>query len=51
YGYSKNHKKTVKAGRTRTRERTEFTRAEDLIARKGKSQLQSTFGQMVKLTK
>ncbi|GJR95463.1 retrovirus-related pol polyprotein from transposon TNT 1-94 [Tanacetum coccineum] len=39
YGYSKNHKKTVKAGQTRTRERKECTKARDLIARKDKSQL------------
>ncbi|GKC28283.1 hypothetical protein Tco_1035577 [Tanacetum coccineum] len=39
YGYSKNHKKTVKAGQTRTRERKECTKAGDLIARKDKSQL------------
>ncbi|GKC42192.1 hypothetical protein Tco_1059914 [Tanacetum coccineum] len=39
YGYSKNHKKTVKAGQTRTRERKESTKAGDLIARKDKSQL------------
>ncbi|GJZ88490.1 reverse transcriptase domain-containing protein [Tanacetum coccineum] len=36
YGYSKNRKKTVKTGQTRTRERKECTRAEDLIARKGR---------------
>ncbi|GKC97876.1 hypothetical protein Tco_1168151, partial [Tanacetum coccineum] len=34
YGYCKNHKKTVKAGQTRTRDGKECTRAEDLIARK-----------------
>ncbi|GJW85724.1 hypothetical protein Tco_0158869 [Tanacetum coccineum] len=36
YGYSKNHKKTVKARQTRTRERTECTRSKDLIERKEK---------------
>ncbi|GJW57775.1 retrotransposon protein, putative, ty1-copia subclass [Tanacetum coccineum] len=45
YGYSKNRKKTVKTGQTRTRDEKECTRAEDLIARKVKSQLQSTLGQ------
>ncbi|GJY85741.1 ribonuclease H-like domain-containing protein [Tanacetum coccineum] len=34
YGYSKNHKKTVKTGQTRTQDGKECTRAEDLIARK-----------------
>ncbi|GJR67466.1 putative ribonuclease H-like domain-containing protein, partial [Tanacetum coccineum] len=51
YGYSKNHKKTVKAGQTRTRDRKECTRAEGLIARKNKSQLQSTLGQLIKRQK
>ncbi|GJU70024.1 N-terminal acetyltransferase A complex catalytic subunit NAA10-like protein [Tanacetum coccineum] len=32
YGYSKNHKKTVKAGQTQTRDDKEYTRAGDLIA-------------------
>ncbi|GJY84389.1 hypothetical protein Tco_0497765 [Tanacetum coccineum] len=45
YGYSKNRKKTVKTGQTRTRDGKECTRAEDLIARKVKSHLQSTLGQ------
>ncbi|GJX43666.1 hypothetical protein Tco_0260342 [Tanacetum coccineum] len=49
YGYSKNRKKTVKTGQTRTRDGKECTRAEDLIARKVKSHLQSTLGQQ-KLT-
>ncbi|GJX41170.1 hypothetical protein Tco_0256160, partial [Tanacetum coccineum] len=40
YGYCKNHKKTVKAGQLQTRDGKECTRAEDLIARKVKSQLQ-----------
>ncbi|GJX94238.1 hypothetical protein Tco_0348824 [Tanacetum coccineum] len=39
YGYCKNHKKTVKAEQTQTPDRKECTRAEDLIARKVKSQL------------
>ncbi|GJW66072.1 reverse transcriptase domain-containing protein [Tanacetum coccineum] len=33
YGYSKNHKKTVKTGQTRTRERIECTRAERMLSR------------------
>ncbi|GKA31926.1 hypothetical protein Tco_0718293 [Tanacetum coccineum] len=45
YGYCKNLKKTVKTGQSRTRDGKECTRAEDLIARKVKSQLQSTLGQ------
>ncbi|GJV48015.1 hypothetical protein Tco_1438227 [Tanacetum coccineum] len=44
YGYSKNRKKTVKTGQTRTRDGKECTRAGDLIARRIKSQLQSTLG-------
>ncbi|GKB89829.1 retrovirus-related pol polyprotein from transposon TNT 1-94, partial [Tanacetum coccineum] len=51
YGYSKNRKKTVKTGQTRTRDGKECTRAEDLIARKVKSQLQSTIGQHWSTTK
>ncbi|GJU44273.1 hypothetical protein Tco_1201539 [Tanacetum coccineum] len=45
YGYSKNRKKMVKTGQTQTRDGKECTRAEDLIARKVKSQLQSNLGQ------
>ncbi|GKC46062.1 hypothetical protein Tco_1063784, partial [Tanacetum coccineum] len=37
YGYSKNRKKTVKTGQTRTRDGKDCTRAEDLIARKDKT--------------
>ncbi|GJZ45820.1 zinc finger, CCHC-type, retrotransposon gag domain protein, partial [Tanacetum coccineum] len=32
YGYSKNHKKTVKTGQTRTRERIECTRAGRMLS-------------------
>ncbi|GKC56966.1 hypothetical protein Tco_1084564, partial [Tanacetum coccineum] len=32
YAYSKNRKKTVKAGQTRTRDDKEYTRVGDLIA-------------------
>ncbi|GJZ46468.1 reverse transcriptase domain-containing protein [Tanacetum coccineum] len=39
YGYCKNHKKTVKAGQTQTRDGKEHTRAGDLIARRVKSEL------------
>ncbi|GKA12254.1 hypothetical protein Tco_0691800 [Tanacetum coccineum] len=39
YGYCKNLKKTVKAEQTRARDGKECTRAEDLIARKGKCKL------------
>ncbi|GJU19758.1 putative ribonuclease H-like domain-containing protein [Tanacetum coccineum] len=35
YGYRKNHKKTVKIGQTRTRERKENTRAERMLSRGG----------------
>ncbi|GKB61338.1 hypothetical protein Tco_0917524 [Tanacetum coccineum] len=45
YGYCKNLKKTVKTGQTRTRDGIECTKAGDLIARRVKSQLQSTLGQ------
>ncbi|GJS59929.1 hypothetical protein Tco_0654713 [Tanacetum coccineum] len=38
-------KRTVKTGQTRTRERKDCTRADNLIARKVKSHLQSTLGQ------
>ncbi|GJW35003.1 hypothetical protein Tco_0057923 [Tanacetum coccineum] len=45
YGYCKNHKKMVKAGQTRTRERKECSRAGYLIERKDKSQLLVNIGQ------
>ncbi|GKA49965.1 reverse transcriptase domain-containing protein [Tanacetum coccineum] len=44
-GYCKNHKKTVKTGQTRTRERIECTRAGSLIAKRSNGQPWSTQSQ------
>ncbi|GJS21171.1 putative reverse transcriptase domain-containing protein [Tanacetum coccineum] len=45
YGYSKNRKKKVKTGQTRTRDGKECTRAEDLIARKSYTSHEPSIGQ------
>ncbi|GJU29013.1 hypothetical protein Tco_1172602, partial [Tanacetum coccineum] len=44
YGYSKNHKKTVKTGQTRTRERIECTRAIGEGGENASSNQKSPFG-------
>ncbi|GKD39218.1 putative ribonuclease H-like domain-containing protein [Tanacetum coccineum] len=42
YGYCKYHEKTVKIGQTRTRDGKEYTRAEDLIARRVKTWIEDS---------
>ncbi|GKA11989.1 retrovirus-related pol polyprotein from transposon TNT 1-94 [Tanacetum coccineum] len=45
-GYSKNRKKTVKTGQTRTQEQKEHTKSRKFSTKRSKSQLWSTFSQL-----